>query len=146
MGMHMIPTYKIPYRDGEIRIGWASWDDGSYTARSIKYAYPDGSGKISRGSPELPFDILLDMLLIAAEQNELKDLWRPGQTVSPKSLEALTPGELEAERKRVVATINTLQHIGAGFPWVEWLPIFDKIRIYYGSITEEIARRNTSAA
>ena len=53
-----IPTYTEPYRDGELRIGWASWDDGTFKARSIKYAYKDTSGKISRESPELPFEIL----------------------------------------------------------------------------------------
>ena len=142
----MIPTYKIPYRDGEIRIGWASWDDGSYTARSIKYAYPDSSGKISRGSPELPFDILVDMLLTAAEQNELKDLWRPGQTGSPKSLEALAPGELEEERKQVAATLTTLQLIGAGFPWVDWSQVYNPIGEYYDSIKAEIARRRPVAS
>ena len=67
----MIMTDRMPYRDGELRTGWASWDDGSYTARSIKWAYPDKSGKISRGAPEIPFDILLDMLKFAAETGEL---------------------------------------------------------------------------
>jgi len=51
----MIATNKKPYRDGDLRVGWASWDDGSYTARSIKYAYVDKSGKISRGSPKKTF-------------------------------------------------------------------------------------------
>jgi hypothetical protein len=67
----MVPTFKTAYRNGEIRIGWASWDDGSFTARSIKYAYPDSSRKISRGSPELSFDLLVDMTITALEQNEL---------------------------------------------------------------------------
>ena len=52
----MITTHKVPYGRGELRIGWASWDDGKFEERSIKYAYRDSSGKISRGSPELPFD------------------------------------------------------------------------------------------
>jgi hypothetical protein len=74
----MTPTFVKPYRDGELRIGWASWDDGSYEDRSIKYAYPDKSGKISRGCPELPFDILVDMAILANEQGELssKDIER----------------------------------------------------------------------
>lgn len=67
----MVPTFKTPYRDGDLRIGWASWDDGSRTSRSIKYAYLDESGKISRGCPELPFDILVDMVVLAAKQGEL---------------------------------------------------------------------------
>lgn len=69
----MIPTFITAYRDGEFRIGWASWDKGAYAARSIKYAYQDNSGKISRGAPELPFDILVDMVVLAKQQNELND-------------------------------------------------------------------------
>ena len=71
MGFAMIPTFTKPYRNGDLRIGWASWDDGNFQDRSIKYAYPDTSGKISRGSPELPFDILVDMILLAHQQGEL---------------------------------------------------------------------------
>lgn len=69
----MIPTFKKTYRDGELRIGWASWDEGSYTSRSIKYAYPDASGKISRGSPELPFNVLVDMTITALEEGEIPE-------------------------------------------------------------------------
>lgn len=67
----MIVTFRTPYREGDLRVGWASWDDGGLTARSIKYAYPDKAGKISRGAPELPFDILTDMVLLAYKQGEL---------------------------------------------------------------------------
>lgn len=67
--------FETPYTTsserGSLRIGWASWDDGSLRERSIKYAYLNESGKISRGCPELPFDILVDMLLLAIKQNEL---------------------------------------------------------------------------
>ena len=74
----MIPTFTKPYRNGELRIGWASWDKGKFKDKSIKYAYRDDSGKISRGCPELPFDILVDMVVLANEQGELssKDLER----------------------------------------------------------------------
>jgi hypothetical protein len=64
-------SYSHGNNHGDLRVGWASWDDGSYTARSIKWAYTDSSGKISRGAPELPFEILLDMLVYAADQGEL---------------------------------------------------------------------------
>ncbi len=68
----MIPTAKTSYgKDEELRIGIASWDDGSYTARSIKYVYRDKSGKISRGCPEIPFDVLSDMVIYAYKQEEL---------------------------------------------------------------------------
>jgi hypothetical protein len=67
----MIPTYVEPHPDkGELRIGWASWDEGAYRNRSIKWAYPDSSGKISRGSPELPFHVLADMVILALRQGE----------------------------------------------------------------------------
>jgi hypothetical protein len=67
----MVPTHIVPYKNGDLRVGWASWDDGSYQDRSIKYAYRDASGKISRGCPELPFDILVDMVVHAYQQGEL---------------------------------------------------------------------------
>jgi len=73
----MIPTHTEPYQDGELlgelRVGWASWDDGHYQARSIKWAYPNASGKISRGCPELPFYILVDMVIAAKRLGELSD-------------------------------------------------------------------------
>ncbi|MFI0844018.1 hypothetical protein [Mesorhizobium sp. IMUNJ 23232] len=67
----MITTFKIPYDKGELRIGWASWDDGSLTDRSVKFAYNDKSGKTSRGAPELPFGVLTDMIVLAHQQGEL---------------------------------------------------------------------------
>ena len=67
----MIPTYVEPYERGELRIGWASWDENSFRDRSIKWAFRDSSGKISRGCPELPFDVLVDMVLLAQRQGEL---------------------------------------------------------------------------
>jgi hypothetical protein len=71
----MIVTNKKDYSHGDnhgaLQVGWASWDKDQYKARSIKWAYPDKSGKTSRGAPEIPFDILLDMVIYAAEQGEL---------------------------------------------------------------------------
>ena len=73
----MIPTYKKPYKDGDLQIGWASWDKDRdtgkhrYQHRSIKYSYPSKNGYISRGAPEIPFDISLDMVALAATQGEL---------------------------------------------------------------------------
>lgn len=73
----MIPTYFRPYTDGyttgELRIGWASWDNGSYTDRSIKWAYRDKSGKISRGSPEIPFGIAADMVILGVAKGEFSE-------------------------------------------------------------------------
>jgi len=69
----VIPTTKREYGDGELRIGWASWDNGEFKHRSIKYAYKDRSGKVSRGCPELPFDVLVDIVSYAYEEGELTE-------------------------------------------------------------------------
>ena len=44
---------------------------GDFKSRSIKYAYRDKSGKVSRGCPELPFDVLVEMVIVALKQKEL---------------------------------------------------------------------------
>ena len=41
----------------EIRLGIASWDDGSNTAKSVKYTWFDKNGKGARGG-ELPVEAL----------------------------------------------------------------------------------------
>lgn len=41
----------------EIRLGIASWDDGSNTAKSVKYTWFDKNGKAARGG-ELPVEDL----------------------------------------------------------------------------------------
>lgn len=69
----MVPTAKKEYGDGELRIGWASWDNNHLEHRSIKYAYKDRSGKVSRGCPEIPFDVLVDMINFAYEEGELSN-------------------------------------------------------------------------
>jgi len=48
--------------EGEVRIGWASWDKGDHKSASVKWAYPDTNGKVSRGSPEVPIDVLVEMV------------------------------------------------------------------------------------
>ncbi len=97
----MIPTYVLPYRDGELRIGWASWDGGNYQSRSIKWAYQDKSGKISRGSPEIPFDILLDMVVLAARQGELDHVLNPtGSGMEHMPVKEMTINEIAKRRAR----------------------------------------------
>ena len=70
----MITTYKQDYEDGELRIGWASWDKGLFKERSIKYAYRNSGGKISRGAPEIPFNTLVDMVILAYQRGELSSI------------------------------------------------------------------------
>jgi hypothetical protein len=45
----------------EIRLGVASWDDGSNTAKSVKYTWFDKNGKAARGG-EFPVEALLQAL------------------------------------------------------------------------------------
>ncbi len=75
----MITKEKKPYFEedgtpkGELRIGWASWDDNTHTQESIKWAYKNTAGKISRGAPELPFHTLVQMMLFALEENKISN-------------------------------------------------------------------------
>lgn len=98
----MTPTYTKPYKDGDLRIGWASWDRDKetkkmrYKSRSIKYAYLK-DGKISRGAPELPFDILLDMVVLAAEQGELEAYPERVQLAYEKLGDTLNGGKLKSK-------------------------------------------------
>ena len=136
----MIPTHVIPYRNGELRIGWASWDHGSYSDRSIKFAYKDASGKISRGSPELPFDILVDMIDLALAQNEVP---RAIQTVGakPKATGSLSKAELQDERKILASRLASLQTMVADLPWANWQPIYDELGARYDAVQTELASR-----
>jgi hypothetical protein len=43
--------------ENEIRLGVASWDDGSKTAKSVKYTWFDKNGKVARGG-EFPVEAL----------------------------------------------------------------------------------------
>lgn len=139
----MITTHKVPYGDGELRIGWASWDDGSLTARSIKYAYPDSSGKISRGSPELPFDILVAMVLLAAEQGELDKLM-PSTTAAtkPRPVSEVSHNELVEEKNSLTVALTRIMGLMMEFPWADWQPIYDQIGIRLETVKEEIAKRS----
>lgn len=134
----MIPTYTIPYRDGELRIGWASWDDGKYKDRSIKYAYRDASGKISRGSPELPFDILIDMLMLAASQGELRpQLHSMAATVPDKA----SKEELLDEKRRLSIAFMTLQQLMMEFRWADWGTVYDQLGNRLDEVKSELAKR-----
>ena len=56
----MQPAFSEPAKndsDCEIRLGIASWDDGSKTAKSVKYAWFDKNGKAARGG-EFPVEAL----------------------------------------------------------------------------------------
>lgn len=142
----MIPTYTIPYRDGELRIGWASWDKGAYRSRSIKYAYKDSSGKISRGSPELPFDILIDMLLLAADQKELAP-HTPELRHRPEArpLEKANVEELQAEKKTLTLALARLLQLAAEVKWAAWDAVYDPIGSRLEAVKAELEARRQRA-
>ena len=70
----MRPAFSEPARDDprcEIRLGIASWDDGTGTARSIKYAWFDKNGKVARGG-EFPVEALPQALEFAIRNRYLR--------------------------------------------------------------------------
>jgi len=107
----MTPTFVRRYTDGntdgELRIGWASWDHGSYRCRSFKWAYLDKSGKISRGCPEIPPDIAADMVILGIAQGEYSaaqlDIIRAAvcpENVSIRSAPVLINNDMPAQQPR----------------------------------------------
>lgn len=58
-----IKLYKDRWgTEGEIRCGISSWDDGGNESSSVKWAYPDRNGRVSIRSPEVPIDVLFEMV------------------------------------------------------------------------------------
>jgi len=70
----MFPAFSEPARNDpncEIRLGIASWDDGTETARSVKYAWFDKNGKVARGG-EFPVEALPQALESAIRNGYLR--------------------------------------------------------------------------
>ena len=140
----MITTHKVPYGRGELRIGWASWDDGKFEERSIKYAYRDSSGKISRGSPELPFDVLVAMILLAAEQKELDNIMPNAAAVrDPRDVSQISPRELGDENDTLTVALTRLQGLSLEIPWANWQPIYNQIGARLEAVKAEMSKRST---
>lgn len=59
---HAEPAKNDP--ECQIRLGIASWDDGSNTAKSVKYAWFDKNGRAARGG-EFPVEALPQALEFA---------------------------------------------------------------------------------
>ncbi len=138
----MITTYKVPYRDGELRIGWASWDNGKYESRSIKYAYRDSSGKISRGSPELSFDVLVDMFLLADDQGELAESVTEAAARDVREVYQLSLAELRDERTVLSVALRRLQALMSEIQWAHWQPIHDQLDARLDALKHEISKRS----
>ena len=138
----MITTYKVPYRDGELRIGWASWDDGNLESRSIKYAYRDRSGKISRGSPELPFDVLVDMFLLADDQGELAGIVPEAAARDVRDVSQLSLAELRDERTTLSVALRRLQALMSEIRWASWAPVHDELSTRLDALGHEASKRS----
>lgn len=55
----------------ELRLGIASWDDGSGTAKSIKYTWFDKNGKAARGG-EMPVEALRQAVNFALREGYIQ--------------------------------------------------------------------------
>jgi hypothetical protein len=55
----------------ELRLGVASWDDGSGSAKSIKYTWFDKIGRAARGG-EMPVDALPQAMAFAIREGYIK--------------------------------------------------------------------------
>lgn len=131
----MIPTYVTPYNGGELRIGWASWDHGRYKERSIKWAYPDKSGKISRGAPELPFDVLASMFMLAYSQGELENTLNNGVVEPfPTPAAGMRKDILREERKRLSFNLLILQRLMVDLPWVDWKEAYSTVEARWNEV------------
>jgi hypothetical protein len=70
----MRPAFSEPAKNDsncEIRLGVASWDDGTGTAKSVKYTWFDKNGKVARGG-ELPVEALPQALDFAIRKGYLR--------------------------------------------------------------------------
>ena len=70
----MRSAFSEPAKDDsncEIRLGVASWDDGTGAAKSVKYAWFDKNGKVARGG-ELPVEALPQALDFAIRKGYLR--------------------------------------------------------------------------
>jgi hypothetical protein len=70
----MRPAFCEPAKNDpncEIRLGIASWDDGSGTAKSVKYTWFDKNGKAARGG-EFPVEALPQALDFALQKGYIR--------------------------------------------------------------------------
>lgn len=70
----MKPAFSEPARydsNCEIRLGIASWDDGSGTTNSVKFTWFDKNGKAARGG-EMPIEALPQALDFAIRKGYLR--------------------------------------------------------------------------
>ncbi len=69
----MVPIYREEFEDGELVLGWPTWDPNGrqYGRMSAKYSYPDKAGRPSRGAPEVSMKALVGMIKLAVTHGQL---------------------------------------------------------------------------
>lgn len=139
----MIPIFEFPYGHGHINIGWASWDDGSKTSVSIKYAYPDSRGRISRGSPEIALEDFLAMREFFVENEKgIQAILNPGKEFTRKpekiDVEALSKQELLQEGKELRRSLLEMQRIQMMFQWLPLEEIYNVLGKRYEEVKAQL--------
>jgi hypothetical protein len=114
---------------------------GDLGQRRTVNLFTAGSGKISRGSPELPFDILVDMCVLASDQKELEDFWKSGRSSKVPPVGKAAVEELNEERKRLTIALTRLQQLAMDVPWAEWTHVYDPIGARLEDVKAEIEKR-----
>jgi hypothetical protein len=64
----MIPEFRKAYQNGELRIGKETWNEED---RSVKWGYQSRNGGISPRNPEVPMNVLCEMMVFALEKGEV---------------------------------------------------------------------------
>ncbi len=70
----MVPIYRktVNGENGELWLGWPTWDpQGRDRKMSVKFVYPRSDGRPARSSPEVPIDVMVQMVAFAAELGQL---------------------------------------------------------------------------
>ncbi len=139
----MIPIFEFPYGHGHINIGWASWDDGSKTSVSIKYAYPDSRGRISRGSPEIALEDFLAMREFFVENEaRIQAILKPGHkfnsTPAKTDVQALSKQELLQEGKELRRSLLEMQRIQMIFQWLPLEEIYNVLGKRYEEVKAQL--------
>jgi hypothetical protein len=139
----MIPIFEFPYGHGHINIGWASWDDGSKTSVSIKYAYPDSRGRISRGSPEIALeDFLVMREFFLKNEKGIQAILNPGKEFTSKpekiDVQALSKQELLHEGDELRRSLLEMQRIQMMFRWLPLEEIYNDLGKRYEDVKAQL--------
>lgn len=143
----MIPIFQFPCRDGQINIGWSSWDEGRKTEVSIKYAYPDSRGRVSRGSPEIALDVFLTMREFFLEKEEsIQSILNIGKAAPPYSeadVSTLTRDQLAKENVELRRALLEMQRIQMQFQWLSLKTAYNALGERYDQVKKQLANLAT---